>query len=119
MQTTDPKSSSSIPLVQLTNHQQSTNKTRCTPISIRNNSPQLYSHSHLNIQQTTLKSYQRHCNTSIHETALRCLEESAFLKRKSWIKQVQFSEYMVKATNQINSSFHTHFLKKHSFLFFK
>lgn len=50
----------------------------------------------LKAQQATIKCYERYANASIHETAVQCLQEVAFLKRKSWIKQVEISKEMIK-----------------------
>ncbi len=49
----------------------------------------------LKIQQATMKCYERYATASIHETAVHCLEEASFFKRKSWIKQVEISKEMV------------------------
>ncbi|CAF3144264.1 unnamed protein product [Rotaria sp. Silwood2] len=48
------------------------------------------------LQQATIKSYERRASASIHTTAVHCLQEAQFFKRKSWIKQVEISKEMVK-----------------------
>ena len=61
----------------------------------RNLSP-IQMRSSLGIHQATIKSYERHTNASIHNTATECLREASFLKRKSWMKQVEMGKEMVK-----------------------
>ncbi|CAF3722772.1 unnamed protein product [Rotaria sp. Silwood1] len=48
------------------------------------------------LQQATIKPYERCAGASIHATAIHCLQEAEFFKRKSWIKQVEISKEMVK-----------------------
>lgn len=49
-----------------------------------------------NIQRKTIETFERHASASIHENATECLREASFLKRKSWLKQVELSKEMVK-----------------------
>lgn len=50
----------------------------------------------LEIRQSTFQSYERHASASVRSTAISCLEEASFFKRKSWLKQVEMSKEMVK-----------------------
>ena len=50
----------------------------------------------LQIQQATTRSYERYASASIQRTAINCLQEAAFFKRKSWLQQVEISKEMVK-----------------------
>jgi len=50
----------------------------------------------LQIRQSTFQSYERHASASIRSTAINCLQEAGYFKRKSWLKQVEISKEMVK-----------------------
>ena len=50
----------------------------------------------LNIQQATVRSYERCAAESTHQTAVKCLKEAGFFKRKSWFQKVEISKEMVK-----------------------
>ena len=50
----------------------------------------------LQIQQSTTRSYERYDSASIQQTAINCLQEAAFFKRKSWLQRVEISKEMVK-----------------------
>lgn len=50
----------------------------------------------LKIHQSTIQSYERHASASTRTTAINCLEEATYFKRKSWLKQVEISKQMVK-----------------------
>lgn len=63
---------------------------------VGNNLKPIQMHSSLAIHQATIKSFERHTNASIHNTATECLREASFLKRKSWMKQVEIGKEMVK-----------------------
>ncbi|CAF0836993.1 unnamed protein product [Rotaria sordida] len=65
----------------------------------------------LEIHQSTIKSYERYASASTRSTAIDCLREATFFKKKPWIKKVEISKEMVKhkvqqrlrrATNDIN-----------------
>lgn len=53
-------------------------------------------HSDQEIQQITLKSYERHASASMRVTAANCLQEATHFKGKSWLKKVEISKEMVK-----------------------
>ncbi|CAF0910183.1 unnamed protein product [Adineta ricciae] len=57
------------------------------------------SHIDVNIRQSTVQPYERYASASTRSTAVHCLEEAAYFKRKSWLKQVEISKEMVK--NQV------------------
>jgi hypothetical protein len=48
------------------------------------------------IHQSTFQSYERHASASMRSTAINCLQEAGYFKRKSWLKQVEISKEMVK-----------------------
>jgi hypothetical protein len=50
----------------------------------------------LDIHQATVKSYERYASATTRSTAVRCLQEAAYFKGKSWLKQVEISKEMVK-----------------------
>ncbi|CAF4284594.1 unnamed protein product, partial [Rotaria sp. Silwood2] len=50
----------------------------------------------LEIRQSTIKSYERYASASTRSTAIDCLQEAAFFKKKPWIKKVEISKEMVK-----------------------
>ncbi|CAF0910687.1 unnamed protein product [Adineta ricciae] len=55
------------------------------------------SHIDVNIRQSTVQPYERYASASTRSTAVRCLEEAGYFKRKSWVKQVEISKEMVKS----------------------
>jgi hypothetical protein len=63
---------------------------------IRKNSSPIRSRLDLEIQQATLKPYERYASASARATAINCLQEAGFFKRKSWLKQVEITKEMVK-----------------------
>jgi hypothetical protein len=54
------------------------------------------SHLDLDIHQATVKSYERYASATTRSTAVRCLQEAAYFKGKSWLKQVEISKEMAK-----------------------
>jgi hypothetical protein len=54
------------------------------------------SHFDLKIRQSTFQPYERYASASIRSTAINCLQEAGYFKRKSWLKQVEISKEMVK-----------------------
>ncbi|UJR36041.1 hypothetical protein I4U23_028778 [Adineta vaga] len=50
----------------------------------------------LDVHRTTLKSYERYASASTRSTAVNCLQEANYFKRKPWIKQVEIGKEMVK-----------------------
>jgi len=48
------------------------------------------------MRQSTFQSYERYASASIRSTAINCLQEASYFKRKSWLKQVEISKEMVK-----------------------
>lgn len=50
----------------------------------------------LKIHHTTIQSYERYSNVSMRSTAINCLQEAGYFKRKSWLKQVEISQEMMK-----------------------
>ena len=56
----------------------------------------IQSHHDLRIRQSTFRPYERYASASLRSTAVACLEEATYFKRKSWLKQVEMSKDMVK-----------------------
>jgi hypothetical protein len=65
----------------------------------------------LEIRQSTVKQYERYASASTRTTAINCLQEAGYFKKKSWLKQVEISKEMIKhkvqqrihrADNQMN-----------------
>ena len=54
------------------------------------------SHLDLDIHNATVKPYERYASATTRSTAVQCLQEAAFFKGKSWLKQVEISKEMVK-----------------------
>jgi hypothetical protein len=54
------------------------------------------SHIDVKIRQSTVQTYERYSSATSRSTAIKCLEEASYFKRKSWIKQVEISKEMVK-----------------------
>ncbi|CAF3340496.1 unnamed protein product [Rotaria socialis] len=50
----------------------------------------------LEIRQSTLQSYERYSSATTRSTAIQCLEEASFFKKKTWIKKVEISKEMLK-----------------------
>lgn len=50
----------------------------------------------LQIRQSTFQPYERYASATIRSTAVNCLEEATFFKRKSWLQQVELSKEMIK-----------------------
>ncbi|CAF2245234.1 unnamed protein product [Rotaria magnacalcarata] len=50
----------------------------------------------LEIRRSTLESYERYSSATTRSTALQCLEEASFFKKKTWIKKVEISKEMLK-----------------------
>ena len=50
----------------------------------------------LDIHHATVKPYERYASATTRSTAVQCLQEAAFFKGKSWLKQVEISKEMVK-----------------------
>ncbi|CAF3792319.1 unnamed protein product [Adineta steineri] len=48
------------------------------------------------VRQSAVQPYERYASASTRSTAVRCLQEASYFKRKSWIKQVEISKEMVK-----------------------
>ena len=58
------------------------------------------SHRDLKIRQTTFQPYERYASATFRSTAVTCLEEATYFKKKSWLKQVEMSKDMVKSKVQ-------------------
>lgn len=54
----------------------------------------------LQIHRSTIKTYERQSGTTARETAINCIQEAKFFKRKSWLKQIEISKEMVKQQTQ-------------------
>lgn len=54
------------------------------------------SHIDLEIRQSTFQSYERYASASMRSSAIDCLQEAGYFKRKSWLKQVEISKDMIK-----------------------
>lgn len=50
----------------------------------------------LKLRQTTFQPYERYASATFRSTAVTCLEEATYFKKKSWLKQVEMSKDMVK-----------------------
>ena len=50
----------------------------------------------VDLRQATVKPYERYASATARSTAVACLEEAGYFKRKSWLKQVEISKEMVK-----------------------
>jgi hypothetical protein len=50
----------------------------------------------LQIHQSSIQPYERHASASTRTTAIKCLQEAAYFKKKSWLQQVEISKQMVK-----------------------
>ncbi|CAF0754445.1 unnamed protein product [Didymodactylos carnosus] len=48
------------------------------------------------IHRSTVQPYQRYSSATARDTAITCLKEAAYFKRKSWLKQVEISKEMVR-----------------------
>ncbi|UJR10034.1 hypothetical protein I4U23_014257 [Adineta vaga] len=57
------------------------------------------SHKDVDVRQSTVQPYERYASATTRSTAVNCLQEAAYFKRKSWLKQVEISKEMVK--NQV------------------
>ncbi len=64
------------------------------PISFRNGP--IKTHFDHAIRRSTIQTYQRYSSATLRSTAVKCLEEASYFKRKSWVKQVEISQEMVK-----------------------
>jgi len=78
------------------NFSEQTTKTKPKSTSVQKNFGPVQTNSDLKIKQQVMKCYERYAHTSAHDTAVQCLEEVAFMKGKSWIKQVEISKEMMK-----------------------
>lgn len=50
----------------------------------------------LDIRQSTFDVYERYASASVRTTAIDCLQEAAFFKKKTWLKKVEISKDMLK-----------------------
>ena len=50
----------------------------------------------VDLRQATVKPYERYASATARSTAVTCLQEASYFKRKSWLKQVEISKEMVK-----------------------
>jgi hypothetical protein len=64
------------------------------PITFRNGP--LKTHFDDAIRRSTIDTYQRYSSATLRSTAIDCLEEASFFKRKSWVKQVEIGKEMIK-----------------------
>lgn len=64
------------------------------PLSVSTNP--IKSRLDLEIHQSTIKSYERYASASPRTTAIDCLQEASFFKRKTWLRKVEVSKDMIK-----------------------